>query len=232
MIHQSYYRYTLFDTIFSSNGDKTIIPLRAKVHKEDNGSFYLDLETDISYINDLVSGRIIVAPTPQGEQAFRISSVEQTKTKIKLKVYHVYYDSNNLLIADSYVVNKNCNDALDYLNNATDTTSPFTTLSDVTTVNSYRCVRSSLNEAIQVTLERWGGHLVRNNFNIQIRESIGQDNGVTVRYKKNLKDIQVEENWDNVVTKLLPVGKDGILLNAIDPNADLYACSSTFPSSS
>lgn len=218
--------FSTTDKIFSSNGDKTIIPLRAKVHKEDNGSFYLDLETDISYINDLVSGRIIVAPTPQGEQAFRISSVEQTKTKIKLKAYHVYYDSNNLLIADSYVVNKNCNDALDYLNNATDTTSPFTTLSDVTTVDSYRCVRSSLNEAIQVILERWGGHLVRNNFNIQIRESIGQDNGVTVRYKKNLKDIQVEENWDNVVTKLLPVGKDGILLNEIDPNADLYVYSS------
>lgn len=29
------------DKIFSSNGDKTILPLRAKVHKEDNGSFYL-----------------------------------------------------------------------------------------------------------------------------------------------------------------------------------------------
>ena len=32
------------DKIFSSNGDKIIIPTKAKVHKEDNGSFYLDLE--------------------------------------------------------------------------------------------------------------------------------------------------------------------------------------------
>ena len=30
------------DTIFNSNGDKVIIPLRAKVHKEDNGSYLLN----------------------------------------------------------------------------------------------------------------------------------------------------------------------------------------------
>lgn len=41
------------DTSFSSNGDKVIIPLRAKIHKEDNGSFYLDLDADLSYVNDL-----------------------------------------------------------------------------------------------------------------------------------------------------------------------------------
>lgn len=59
------------DTLFSTNGDKIIIPTKAKIHKEDNGNFYLDLETNLDYINDLVQGKIIVAPTPQGEQAFR-----------------------------------------------------------------------------------------------------------------------------------------------------------------
>lgn len=200
------------DTLFSSNGDKIIIPIRAKVHKEDNDSFYLDLETDLSYVNDLVEGAILVAPTPQGEQAFRVGNVSKTRKKITTKCYHVFYDSENYLIADSYVVEKNCNDALDHLNNATEPQSPFTTISDVTTVNSYRCVRTSLYEAINTVIERWGGHLVRNNFNISIRASIGQDNGVTVRYAKNLKEITCEENWDNVVTKLLPVGQDGLLL--------------------
>lgn len=203
------------DTSFSSNGDKVIIPTRAKVHKEDNGSFYLDLETDLSYVNDFVEGRIIVAPTPQGEQAFRINNLTKTKTKITAKCKHVFFDSENYLIADSYVVDKNCNDALDHLNAATDTESPFTTLSDVQGINSYRCVRTSLYEAINVVLERWGGHLVRDNFNIQIRNTIGQDNGVVVRYAKNLKDITCEENWDNVVTKLLPVGKDGLLIDGL-----------------
>lgn len=214
------------DTSFSTNGDKVIIPLRAKVHKEDNGSFYLDFECSLDYINDIVAGNIIVAPTPQGDQAFRISNVTATRSSLKGKFYHLFYDSKNYLIEDSYVVDKNCNDALDHLNSSTSDLSPFTTLSDVDDTNSYRCVRKSLYEAINVVLERWGGHLVRDNFNIQIKEQIGQDNGVTVRYAKNLKNITCETNWDDVVTKLLPVGKDGLLLNALDETADLYVTSS------
>lgn len=210
------------DKIFASNGDAVLLPLRAKVHKVDNGDYYLDLETGLEYIDYMVEGNIVVANTPQGDQAFRIGNVEKTKRKLSTKAYHVFYDSENYLIADSYVVDKNCNDALDHLNNATDTESPFTTLSDITTIASFRCVRKSLYEAIQTVIERWGGHIVRDNFNIKVMSTIGQDNGVTVRYKKNLKEITCQENWDNVVTKLLPVGKDGILLNALDRSADIY----------
>lgn len=213
------------DILYSSNGDKIIIPTKAKVHKEDNGDYYLDLETNLDYINDIVQGNILVANTPQGNQAFRISNVTATRKKITAKCYHVFYDSENYLIQDSYVVDKNCNDALDYLNSATDNTSPFTTLSDINTLNSYRCVRKSLYEAIQTIIERWGGHLVRDNWNIKIMSSIGQDNGVTIRYGKNLKTITCEANWDNVVTKLMPVGKDGILLNALDNTKDVYVYS-------
>lgn len=215
------------DKIYTSNGDKIILPLKAKVHKEDNGDFYINVEAPLSYIDYLVPNNIIVANTPQGEQAFRIANVENNRVKIKVKAYHVFYDSKNYLIQDSYVVDKNCNDALDHLNNSTDNTSPFTTISDITKINSYRCVRKSLYEAINVLLERYGGHLVRNNWSIGIRNSIGQDNGVTIRYGKNLKDIKATYNWDNVCTKLLPVGKDGILLNASDPTASVYLESST-----
>ena len=210
------------DTSFSSNGDVVLQPLKAKVHKEDNGAFHLNIETSLEYVDHLVEGNIIVANTPQGDQAFRINNVTKTKNKLTTKCNHVFFDSKNYLIVDSYVVNKTCNDALDHLNSATEPQSEFTTLSDVGTVDSFRCIRKSLYEAIQTVLGRWGGHLVRDNFNIEIRTSIGQDNGVTVQYKKNLKEITCEENWDNVVTKLLPVGKDGILLNAIDSTASLY----------
>ena len=200
------------DTVFASNGNTVINPTRALVHKEDNGEFYLDLECSIKYVDYIAGGNIIVAPTPQGEQAFRVSNPSKTRTKVKVKAYHVFYDSKNYLIADSYVVDKNCNDALDHLNSATEPQSPFTTISDIATVNSFRCVRNSLYEAISTVLERWGGHLVRDNFTIGIKSTIGKDNGVTIQYKKNLKEINCEENWDNVVTKLLPVGKDGLLL--------------------
>lgn len=213
------------DKIFSSNGDVVLQAVRAKVHKADNGDYYLDVTAGLEYVDYLVNGNIIVAPTPQGDQAFRISNPQKTKNKITLKAWHVFYDSKNYLIEDSNVVDKNCNDALDHLNSATEPQSPFATLSDVLVSNSFRCVRKSLYEAIQTILERWGGHLVRDNFSIEIRNSIGQDNGVTVEYKKNLKDITCDEKWDNVVTKLLPVGKDGLLLNAIDQSASLYVLS-------
>lgn len=210
------------DKSYTTNGDIVLQTTKAKIHKQDNGDFYITIEAPLSYIDYLVPNNIIVANTPQGDQAFRITNVENTRTKIKIKAYHVFYDSKNYLIQDSYVVDKNCNDALDHLNNSTDNTSPFTTISDVTKIASYRCVRKSLYEAIQVLLERYGGHLVRDNWTIGIRSSIGQDNGVMIHYGKNLKDIKATYNWDNVVTKLMPVGKDGLLLNALDPTNDVY----------
>ena len=213
------------DTTYSSNGDLVLQVYKAVVHKEDNGAFYLDIEAPLDYVDNLVSGNILVANTPQGNQAFRISNIEKTRTKIKIKANHVFYDSVNYLIEDSYVVEKDCNDALDHLNSATSDLSPFTTISDVTNTNSYRCVRKSLYEAIQVVLERWGGHLVRNNWSIGIYDSIGQDNGVTIRYAKNLKEITATYDWSEVVTKLMPVGKDGILLNDLDPLASVYLTS-------
>lgn len=213
------------DTNFSTNGDIVLQPLKAEITKEDNGDFYMDIEVPLNLVNDFTQNRIIVAPTPQGNQAFRIGNVKKTRTKLEAKCKHVFYDSNNLLIQDSYVVDKNCNDALDHLNSATSEISPFTTISDVSTVNSYRCVRKSLFEAIQTVLERWGGHLYRDNFTYGIKTNLGQDNGVVIRYAKNLKNITCQENWDEVITKIMPVGKDGILLNALDPTASVYISS-------
>lgn len=207
------------DTVFSSNGDAIIQASKALVHKMDNGDFYLELECSLDYIDYIQEQNIIVAPTPQGDQAFRITHVSKNRRKITAKCMHIFYDSMNYLILDSYVVNKDCNDALDHLNNATDNPSPFDTLSNVMTINSFRCVRQSLYEAIQTVLERWGGHLVRDNWNLRIMNEIGQDNGVTIQYKKNLKEITVDYDWSEVVTKLLPVGKDGLMLE------DLYVSS-------
>ena len=203
------------DKDFTSNGDCVIQPFKAKVHKEDNGKFYLNIEADISYVDILTANRIIVADTPQGAQAFRIKNPEKTKHKITIKAPHISYDAENYVIADSYVVDKNCNDALDHLNSATDNPSPFQTVSDIAMVNSYRCVRTSLYDAFSTVLERWGGHFVRDNYRFGIMSTIGRDNGVTVRYKKNLKEMTCTANWDGVVTKLMPVGKDGLLLDEV-----------------
>lgn len=210
------------DKSFTTNGDMVILPTRAKVTKKDNGDYYLELEAGTKYADYLTSGRIIAADTPQGAQAFRISGVTKKSTKVSLKAWHVFYDSKNYLIADSYVVDMNADAALDHLNTATEPRSEFATISDVQAIDSFRCVRKSLYEAIQTVIERWGGHLVRDNFRIELRQSIGADNGVTVRYRKNLKELTCEEDWSGVVTKLLPVGADGILLNDQDASASIY----------
>jgi hypothetical protein len=39
--------------------------------------------------------------------------------------------------------------------------------------------------------------------------SVGQDRGVVLSYNKNITAIKVDENWDDVCTKLLPYVKDG-----------------------
>lgn len=215
------------DTDFTSNGDCVVSPLKAKVHKADNGDYYLDLETDLSYSQYFVEGNIVVANTPTGEQAFRIDNPTKSKNKLVSKCWHISYSAKNYLIADSYVVDMNCNDALNHLNDAAEPVSPFTVHSDIEVIDSYRCVRESLHDAISKVQERWGGHIVRDNFDIAILSAIGVDNGIIVQYKKNLSDITCQDNWDNVVTKLLPVGKDGLLLNELDPDADIYLTSST-----
>ena len=107
------------DKTFTSNGDAVLRPFRAKVHNNDNGDFYLDIEVGLEFVDYLTEGNIIVANTPQGDQAFRVGNVVKHRNKISTKAWHVFYDSENYLIADSYVVDKNCNDALTHLNNAT-----------------------------------------------------------------------------------------------------------------
>ena len=45
-----------------------------------------------------------------------------------------------------------------------------------------------------------------------IRDEIGEDRGIVLSYEKNIKKMAKKEIWDNVLTKILPVGKDGIML--------------------
>ena len=203
------------DTNYRTNGDVVLLPTKARVHNADNGEFYLDLICDLKY-NDFVKPQnIIVAPTPQGEQAFRIRKVTKTKNRLEVKAYHVYYDTLNYIIVDNYAVNKTCKEAMEYFNERTDNPSPFIVDSDITSLNTYRCVRASLDECFATITERWGGHLVRDNWHIGIYESIGRDNGITIAYSKNLQELTAEYDWSNVVTKLLPVGTDGILLDEL-----------------
>ena len=215
------------ETSFNSNGDVAFIPLQAKVYKSESDDYYLDLVCDLKYIDYLKAGNLVAVQLPQGQQLFRINNPIIDGKTFQSRCLHTFYDTKNYLIADSFVQNKNCQDALMWLKNATEPNNGFSVFSTVSTVNSYRCVRKSFYEAIYDVLNRWGGHLVRDNFYVAIKASIEHDNGVNVQYRKNLKEITCEEVWDDVVTKILPVGKDGTLLNLVNPSASIYITSST-----
>lgn len=216
--------YPSTEKTFSNNGIKILKPLKALIRKEDNGDFYIDLKDTIDNIDYYKAGMIIRTDTPWGYQAFRLSNPKIENNKISIKAKHVYFDSKQYVIKDSYVVDKNCNDALDHLNNACDEVTPFTFISDISIISSYRCVRKTLEEAISEVINRWGGHLDRNNFNVAIRAKIGQDRGITISYMKNIKKMKTDEIWDKVVTKIMPVGKDGLLLPEVylSIEEDLY----------
>lgn len=206
--------YESSENSFNHNGLKILHPKKCEVFKEDNGDYYIELEDSTDNISYYQANMIIKCPTPfpEGSQLFRIVNPEIKNNYIYVKAKHIYFDTKNYIIFDNYIVDKNCNYALNHLNSNTDKLSPFTTTSNINTLSTFRCVRNSLEEAINTVIERWGGHLVRNNFNISILDEVGADRGIQIKYSKNLKELKVNENWDDVVTKILPVGKNGLLL--------------------
>lgn len=204
--------YEPTEVLFDHNGLKILHPTKAEIYIEDNGDYYIDVESSIDDLEYLQEGMIIRAATRWGEQGFRLTNPVRKNNKISVKGYHLWKDSSKYIIFNSYVENKNCNDALDHLNSACDVGTPFTTISDITTINSTRIVRQSFEEAIATVIEKWGGHLYRDNWVIGVKSKIGEDRGITIKYGKNSTNIEANEDWSNVVTKIMPVGYDGITL--------------------
>ena len=204
--------YSANERLFDNNGLFIMHPTKAEIFIEDNGDYYIEIETSIDDLDYVQEGMIVRANTRWGEQGFRLTNPKKKNNKLYAKGYHLYKDTSKYVIVDSYVDNKDCNDALDHINNACESVTPFTTISDISTINSARIIRKSLEEAIGILVEKYNGHLYRNNWTIGIMDEIGSDRGVVIKYGKNSTNIEATENWDNVVTKLLPVGYDGITL--------------------
>jgi phage minor structural protein len=203
--------YDSNEKLFATNGIKILHPLKAEVTEIDNGDYYAELKDIVENLDYYQKGMIIRIPTPSGIQGFRCDNPIIKNNKVECKAWHLSYDSKNYIIKDSYAVDKNCNDALNHFNDNTDTTSPFTVISDIAKVLSTRIVRKSLFEVFGefITAEKYGGHWYRDNFTFGIRNSIGEDRGVVLASNKNITDMQVTENWDDVCTKILGYTTDG-----------------------
>ena len=203
--------YDSNERLFNHNGIKVLHPLVAEVTKKDNSDYYVELVDIIDNLEYYQKGMIVRVPTPLGVQGFRCDNPSVKNNRVECKAWHLSYDSKNYIIKDANAVDKNCNDALDHFNSATDKPSPFKTISDITTIVSTRAIRKSLFEVYELLIssDKYGGHWDRDNFTLGIRANIGQDMGVVLAQNKNITDMQVSENWDDVCTKILPYTTDG-----------------------
>lgn len=210
--------YEATERLFDHNGLKILHPLFAEITKVDNGDYYVELEDTLDNLEYYQKGLIVRISTPWGVQGFRCDNPAVENNRIICKAWHLSYDAKNYLIKDSNAVNKNCNDALNHFNDNTDTPSPFVVSSDITALISTRAVRLSLFDIFErfISVDKYGGHWQRDNFKFSIQANIGQDRGVVLAYNKNITDISVEENWDDVCTKILPYTTDGQVAILLD----------------
>ena len=203
--------YDASERLFNHNGIKILHPQKAIVTKEDNGDYYVELQDTIESLDYYQSGMIVRIPTPWGVQGFRLVNPRVKNDRVDVKGWHLSYDAENYVIDNAYAADKNCNDALEHFISSTDTECPLSALSDISTLKSTRAVRKTLFEVYELLIgaDKYGGHWYRDNWTFGIMSKVGQDRGVVLKVGKNLDDVQMSEEWDEVCTKILPTTTDG-----------------------
>ena len=83
---------------------------------------------------------------------------------------------------------------------------------------------NALHNCDQSFKNRWGGEVLRHQYNLTINDKIGQDNGVIIREGKNLLGFKANTNIDSLATVLIGKGFDGITGDYIEsPLKDKYS---------
>lgn len=200
---------------FNNNGLVVVNPIKCKVTHELEGDFYLDLTCGKEYLDYIKPSYLVVAPTPQGDQAFRIKSVTKTGAKIEAKAWHVMYDLQNYLILAAYSTDSTCENALLWSASKADRTCPFRFSSDIETINTYTALMVDMLTAVQEIAKLYKGHIIPDNWNISVNSTVGTDNQITISYGKNLEELTAEYDFSDVCTKVLPVGKDETIITEL-----------------
>ncbi|HFG8780452.1 TPA: phage tail spike protein, partial [Corynebacterium striatum] len=226
-------------TTFTATGEGVLDPelIDARVVEELGGAYQLTVTypADGPLASKLVVEAIIAAPVPGTtiRQGFRIHEVTTSLDGLlEVTAFHLFYDLSGNFIADTFVVNKTPKAALDQLLRSATTPHRFTaTSSDTATRASARVVRMNLAAAIMdqgsdnTFASRWAGELTRDNWHIHHAATRGADRGVVIRDRKNLTGYSSTVDLTSVVTRIVPVGFDGITLPELyvdSPRVDHY----------
>ncbi|MEW6864647.1 phage tail spike protein [Trueperella pyogenes] len=227
-------------TTFTATGEGVLDPelIVARVVEELGGAYQLTVTypADGPLASKLAVEAIIAAPVPGTtiRQGFRIHEVTTSLDGLlEVTAFHLFYDLAGNFIADTFVVNKTPKAALDQLLRSATTKHRFTaTSSDTVTRASARVVRMNLAAAIMdqgsdnTFASRWAGELTRDNWHIHHAATRGADRGVVIRDRKNLTGYTSTIDLTSVVTRIVPVGFDGITLPELyvdSPHVDTYA---------
>jgi len=192
------------------------------VTEELNGLYMLEFDYPIgvSYAKEILPERIVKCPVPDmAAQLFRIAYIQKSLPGlIHVTAYHIFYDLVDNLVEDTFVVNKNGQQAITQILSATQYAHSFIGTSNISAINSARLVRLNpaaifLDDGLENGfLSRWGGEIIRDNFHIYIQTVRGSDNGVSIRDKKNLKGYTSDVDFQSVCTRIMPQGFDGLFL--------------------
>lgn len=210
----------LFDktaTQFNTNGLGRLDANSCIVTEERNGLFELQMTIAESALHaDLIEMLSIIVckvPDKQNLQAFRVYKITKPINGI-FAVYaqHISYQLSLIPVMPFAITASAsaCNQTLQgMITNAVETC-PFTFTTDVTTVSSYKqtapaSIRSRLGGVEGSVLDQFGGEYSWDNYNIYLYKNRGVTTpAVTLRYGKNITDINQEENIADTITGIVP----------------------------
>ena len=213
--------YLKTNTNYDKNGDITLDPTSC-AYKDSESlvtlEHFIDDEGRWKYIN---FENVIAAEENGKKKFYRIYNVVRELYSVTAYARPIFYDLIDKVLLDVRPTNKIGQEALDIIFEGTG----FTGHSNLSSINTAYYVRKNIVEALlgdeeNSFINRWGGEFYCENFDVYFNDKIGSDNGVRVEFGYNLNEIEEDVNIEEVVTRIIPVGYDGIMLDGEAPWVD------------
>lgn len=198
------------NTDYEHNGDCVLMPTECHVYATINEAWSAELVHPIDpegKWNYLTAQAVVKMPSFNGEQLFRIKSRQKSLTEVACKLEPIFYDAGgDCWLFNVRPTNKTGQEALELMAAANE---KYSVSSDITSKATAYYEWVTLLEAISgdeenTFLRRWGGEILYDNFTIIINKQIGEDNGLEIRYGKNLRGIEETVDMQDLVTRIWP----------------------------
>lgn len=211
--------YKSTNTNFDFNGDMVLKPSLCDLEVELNGMIEVTLEHPYDKLGRwkyIEEDNIIRVPYPgkQEGQLFYIYDKDKGMTGVKCKARHIFFDLASEVLVDCRPTNCNGKEALRKMLEGTG----FTGHSDIVSINTAHYIRKHIaNEALisddeNSFVNKWGGELDVDNFNVYMNNRTGGEYGVTFKYGRDLINLNENSNIDSIITRVIPVGFNGITI--------------------